>query len=112
MVITKTKFINYTRCPRYVALEEIKENELEADITLEEYRQEERERIISEIYDTMFDEEGESIIDLKDQTLETLMPYYKEIELLAQIKLKTLGGNPISFYNNLNQESFDFTENG
>ena len=34
MAITKTKFINYLRCPRYVALDNLNENELEIERTL------------------------------------------------------------------------------
>ena len=34
MAITKTKFINYLRCPRYVALDNLNENELESDVSL------------------------------------------------------------------------------
>ena len=113
MAITKTKFINYIRCPRYCALEEIKNNELEADVTLDDYLKEERDNVISEIFNAMFDEEGESVIDIKDKNLEAMMPYYNEIESLAanQVK-KQLGGNPLSSYNNLNQESFDYIEDG
>ena len=33
MAITKTNFINYVRCPRYVALAEIKKEKLDADIS-------------------------------------------------------------------------------
>ena len=37
MAITKTNFINYSRCPRYVSLEDLKEEKLESMVTLEEY---------------------------------------------------------------------------
>ena len=41
MAITKTDFINYTRCRRYGALEEIHEDKIDSDMTLEEYIKEE-----------------------------------------------------------------------
>lgn len=117
MAITKTKFINLIRCKRYAALEEIKENELKADVTYEEYRREENEELLSEmiqnVYDSMFDEDGESVIDVVDASLETLMPYYKEIELIADEHVKgKLKGNTKASLSNFNQESFDFVENG
>ena len=41
MAITKTDFINYTRCPRYVALLNIKKDKLKSEITYDEYKKEE-----------------------------------------------------------------------
>ena len=38
MAVTKTDFINFTRCRRYVALEEIRKEKLDADISYEEYK--------------------------------------------------------------------------
>lgn len=113
MAITKTKFINYIRCPRYAALDEIKQNELEADVSLDMYKKEEQAKVLSELYGIMVDENGESLIDGKDIQLETLMPYYNQIEELAirQVK-KQLGGNPIPNINEPNQESFDFNKDG
>ena len=36
MAITKTNFINYSRCRRYVALDEVKRERLNSDISYEE----------------------------------------------------------------------------
>ena len=36
MAITKTNFINYSRCPRYVALDDLKSEKLDSMVTLEE----------------------------------------------------------------------------
>lgn len=117
MAITKTKFINFIRCPRYVALEEIKQNELKADVTFDEYRKEEEEEVLSEmiqsVYDSMFDEDGESLVDVEDSNLDTMLPYYKEIELLSDQYVKSkLPGTSKSAISNFNQESFDFVEDG
>ncbi|MDD3048677.1 MAG: DUF2779 domain-containing protein [Bacilli bacterium] len=113
MAITKTKFINIIRCPRYCALEEIKQNELDADISYNDYKEEEKQTVISEILVTMVDDDGDSVIDTPDLKLEMLMPYYKKIELLAasQVK-KQFQGNPISAIETNKQESFDFEEDG
>ena len=43
MAITKTKFINYIRCPRYVALDNLKKEKLDSIVTYEEYKKEENE---------------------------------------------------------------------
>ena len=58
MAITKTKFINYIRCPRYVALDDLNKNKLESDVTFKEYREEENQAKMQEILSDMFDEEG------------------------------------------------------
>ena len=40
MAITKTKFINYVRCPRYVTLDGIKKSALLDDMDIYEYMKE------------------------------------------------------------------------
>ena len=49
MAITKTNFINYSRCPRYVALDNLKKDKLDSDVTIEEYREEEKNEILQEL---------------------------------------------------------------
>ena len=41
MAITKTNFINYTRCPRYASLDEIKKEKMDDDISYSEYKNKE-----------------------------------------------------------------------
>ena len=38
MAITKSRFVNYIRCPRYAALDDIR-NKLLDDVSLEEYKE-------------------------------------------------------------------------
>ena len=38
MAVTKTKFINYTKCNNYIKFEKINDCDLEKDITYEEYQ--------------------------------------------------------------------------
>lgn len=117
MAITKTNFINYSRCPRYVALEEVKKNRLDADISYDQYIEEELEYRKKEILSEMFgvDDEGneEDLIDVPDQQLEVMMPYYKKIEELAGKKVEEVfGGKSIYAEKTKDQKSFEFKENG
>lgn len=83
MAITKTDFINYTRCHRYVALLNVKKNKLNSDITYDEYQKEEKQEKIKELLSGMFNDEEYTIdntIKIDKQT-ESLMPYYKEVEI-------------------------------
>ena len=49
MAITKTDFIEYTRCKRYAPLENIRKDKLNSDMTLEEYLKEDSIIIISKL---------------------------------------------------------------
>ena len=116
MAITKTDFINYTRCRRYAALEEIKKEKLSASLTIEEYRKQENDEIIREILGNMFSEEDGEEVDLTikhDKQLEAMMDYYKEVEFLAAKHVKKVfGGDTIFSEDTFRQESFDFQKNG
>lgn len=117
MAVTKTNFINYSRCPRYVALAEIKKERLNADISYKEYKEEELDDMIRELLTSMYDtdEEGneEDLIDVNDPQLEVMMPYYKRIEELAGKKVEEVfGGTSTYAESTFSQESFDFMENG
>ena len=106
MAITKTKFINYVRCPRYVALDDLKKEKLDSMVTIDEYKKEEELEHISELLGGMFDDDGNDLIDVKNEHLETMMPYYNKVEILAgEIASKYFKGKfSKSTYN---QESFD-----
>jgi len=114
MAITKTNFINYSRCPRYVGLSEVKKERLNADISYEQYKEEEEEDKLKEILSFMYeknedDEEEEDLIDVTDPQLEVMMPYYKKIEQLSGLKVQNLfGGKSIYAESTYNQKSFSF----
>lgn len=117
MAITKTDFINYTRCRRYVALEELKSEKLDADITYEEYKNAEQEAELQEILDTMLEtnEEGEEIdhTEVVNRQLEAMMPYYKRVEEEAgKLVVKVFGGNTIYAEKTKDQVSFDYSLHG
>lgn len=79
MAVTKTKFINYTRCKRFVSLEDINYSDLKNDITYEEYKEEEKQEQIKEMFDEV---DFESLEKLPSQ-LEAMMDYYNEVEYQA-----------------------------
>ena len=117
MAISKTNFINYSRCKRYPALEEIRKDKLTSDMTIEEYKKEEENEQLSEILDGIFtvDEDGNEI-DLtkkEDIQLNAMMDFYKEVELEAgRLVNKMFKGKSVYSKNTYTQESFDFNLNG
>lgn len=118
MAITKTNFINYTRCRRYASLDEIKRERLDADISYKDYKQEELQENLNEILGSMYEineESGEEtdLVDKVNRQLEAMMDYYKLVESEAgRISEKTFGGKSIYAENTKDQECFDFSLNG
>lgn len=112
MAITKTNFINYSKCRRYVALEEVKKDKLDSDISYEDYRNEELDNEIKNLLSQMYSDD-ENLIDITNPELEVMLPYYKEIEMLAGSKIKNLfGGEVVYALDTKKQQSFDFKEDG
>ena len=108
MAITKTKFINYVRCPRYVALDDLKKEKLDSMISIEEYKKEEELEQITELLGNMFDDSGNDLIDVRNEHLETMMPYYNKVEILAgELASKYFKGSFKFSKSTYNQESFD-----
>ena len=108
MAITKTKFINYSRCPRYVALDDLKKEKLDSMISIEDYKKEEETEHIIELLCNMFDDNGNDLIDVKNEHLETMMPYYNKVEILAgELAPKYFKGSFRFSKSTYNQESFD-----
>lgn len=116
MAITKTNFINFTRCRRYGALESIHKDKLDSDMTLEEYLSDEENEKYKEMLGTMFESTEDGDIDKtikKDIQLEAMMEYYKEVEVNAGLYVeKIFGGETIYSLDTYRQESFDFSKNG
>ena len=108
MAITKTKFINYARCPRYVALDKLKKEKLESTVTLEEYRKQEEVAYLNELLSDMYDEEDNDLIDITNKHLEIMLPYYNQVELLAgNLAPKYFDGTFKYSKDTYTQESFD-----
>lgn len=97
MAITKTKFINYTRCPYYYHLDNIDKSDLNNKISLREY----------------LDEEYKFNSEIPDEQLEVMLPYYKKIEeIAAKLAPSYFDGNFSFAYNTLDQECFECKING
>lgn len=116
MAITKTDFIEYSRCPRYVALEKLNQDKLDADITYEEYQRREYQNKIEELLASMYDivdDEQISKVDVKNRQLEAMLDYYKKVEEEAgALVQKIFSGKTIYAKETKNQESFDFSFRG
>lgn len=117
MAVTKTDFINFTRCRRYAALENIRKDKLMSNMTVEEYvekeKEYEKEDLLKEIFELSSDGEEIDTTVKVDKQLEALMEYYKRVELLAgEHAQKLFGGKSVYSVDTYNQESFDFDKNG
>lgn len=112
MSVTKTKFLNYTRCPRYVGLCDLKKEKLDSVVTYEDYKKEELEEELSSILGLMYEGEND-LIDKRNEHLEVMLPYYNQVELLAGNLAPNYFDGTFKFSGNTrNQESFDFKRNG
>ena len=97
MTITKTKFINYTRCPYYYHLDDVNESELKGKITLQEY----------------LEEEYQFNSEIPNEQLEVMLPYYKKVEeIAASLAPNYFDGNFSFAYNTADQECFECKING
>lgn len=115
MAVTKTNFIDYTRCPRFVALEEVKKELLDADISYEDYKKEEEKEVIKELLSGMYEDETYEVDITKkiNKQLEAMMPYYKQVEMEAgRLTNKYFKGTSTYAASTFNQESFEFNKNG
>jgi len=118
MAITKTDFIEYSRCPRYVALERVSKDRLEADVSYEDYKKREYQNAIEELLASMYEteEESQKLIDkvnVTNRQLEAMMDYYKKVEEEAgKLIEKMFPGKTIYALETQNQESFDCSYRG
>ncbi len=117
MAITKTNFINYTRCKRYCALDNVKKERLDSDISFAEYKDEELNSKKQELLNGMYgiDEDGDELdlVDKENAQLERMLKYYTRVEMEAGKYIKKyFGGKTIYNEQTFNQEMFDFTNNG
>ncbi len=114
MAITKTDFINYTRCRRYAALDEVHKEKLDADISYQDYKKQEEQDIVKELISGMFSEDEEVDLTKKEnKQLNAMLPFYKIVELEAgRIAGKYFPGTLVYAESTHNQESFEFSQNG
>jgi len=116
MAISKTDFINYSRCNRYIFLDKVKKEKYDADVSIEEYKNQEKSEMIEEMLGSMYDFDGEEEVDLIDvpnRQLEAMMDYYKQVELEAgRLTKKYFKGKTVYSEDTYSQECFDFNRNG
>jgi hypothetical protein len=119
MKISKTRFINLIRCNRYAALDEIHQEKDRAivsftdDPELEDLMGEENREKVSFLLDDMVDEDGEDVLIKKDEQMETMLPYYNQIEMLAGTEIRRrFGGEVIYALNTFEQKRFEFEYDG
>lgn len=113
MAVTKTNFINYIRCPRFVSLDHLKKEKLDSFVSIDEYLEEEQEEKLKEIIGTMFDCEGNDLIDTTNEHLQVMLPYYNKVEILAgKLCPKYFKGTFKYSKDTKDQESFDCKING
>ncbi|MFP4177687.1 MAG: DUF2779 domain-containing protein [Acholeplasmataceae bacterium] len=119
MRISKTRFINYMRCDRYAALDEIRREREKAvvghsdDPELEELFSEENRAKTMTLLDAMIDEEGTDLIAHRDEQVETMLPYYRRIEMLAGQAIKNrFKGEVIYSLDTYRQKRFEFEHEG
>lgn len=96
-MISKTRFVNLVRCPRYAALEDIHRNKEKAIVSFESLIEEENEAKKTALLDFMYDEEGEDLIDVEDVQLDTMMPYYNHIEVLSGKAIENKFGKNVTY---------------
>lgn len=117
MYISKSRFINWTRCPMYFAME-LKHNPMGmSDIDDEAER---RREMMEEIHDGMsssesYDESDEETFDASPSLeLETLLPYYNRVENEAlKVASNYFHGKFVADYMDVhNQKLFEYEQHG
>lgn len=97
MAITKTRFINYNRCPYYYFLDNMDSLRLNKETTFEEY----------------IEEQNKFKYEVDNEQLKLLLPYYKKCEFLAlQVAQKYFNGNFTCAEDTKDQECFECKING
>ena len=127
MKISKTRFINYIRCNRYPALDELyrdKEKGVvsftedpELDELMSGENRDKMQSLIHQMYESpSLEDEDEEEIDLlkkDDPQMETMMPYYRKIEMLAgDIIKRKFHGDVIYSLNTYDQKRFEYETQG
>ena len=119
MRLSKTRFINFIRCDRYPALEEIYQEKEKAvvafvdDPELEDIMSEENKEKISYLLDDMEDDDDNDIIEKPDLQLKAMLKYYNEIEIISgQIIKKKFGGTVTYALDTYHQKRFEHEYQG
>jgi hypothetical protein len=119
MLLSKTRFINFIRCNRYVALDEIRKEKDKAivsfsdDDDLESLMQQENNDKMNVLLNDMIDENDEDLLEKHDPQMETMLKYYNEIEMISgRIINKKFSGNTIYALDTYQQKRFSYEKEG
>ena len=119
MLISKTRFINYIRCDRYPALDEVYREKNQAVVSfssqddLEDLMSQENQAKISVLIDSMVDENQEDLLDQSNAQMETMLKYYNEIEMISgQIIERKFKGDTIYALDTFDQKRFEYELEG
>ncbi len=113
MIISKTMFKNYIRCPRFCALDDLHRQKNRSLITIDsdeldinDYARKEK---LSDLLSSMYDDE-ESKIDVENEHLKVMMPYFNQLEVIAGRELEEIFGKGINYsLNNFEQKNYRVT---
>ncbi len=98
-MITKTKFKEFSRCPRYSALDRANRDKEDANVASDKDD-------VRSILSSMFDA-GDFDIEITDEQLETMLPFFNKLEeITAQTTAKYFEGEIQYSLNTRDQKSF------
>lgn len=117
MYISKTKFINYLRCDRFAALEEIYQEKDKAIVSfsddLEDLMSAENNAKTHVILESMTDEDDQDLIDQDNPQLETMLPYYNQVEMVSGLAIShRFQGETIYSLDTFKQKRFEVEQDG
>lgn len=119
MKISKTRFIDYVRCPRFSALDEIYREKnkavvvFEEDVELDEIMSLENRNKIQEIKGKMYSKTDDDKLEIKDAQMEVMLPFYDEIESIAARAIKKrFSGEVIYSKDTYKQKRFSYLDDG
>ena len=119
MLLSKTKFINYIRCNRYAALDEIYKEKDKAivsfsdDNDLETLMNEENQQKIQTLLVDMIDEDDQDLLGKEDAQLATMLKYYNEIEMISGRAIdKRFYGDTVYALDTYKQKRFSYEYEG
>ncbi len=112
MAITKTKFIQLMRCPRYAGLEKLSKKDLANKMSFAEYREEAERFELQELLENLSEGESDQT-RINEEHLKVMLPYYNEIEQLAGRKAEEYFDGTFTYARNTkDQECFEFKRHG
>lgn len=123
MRISKTRFINYIRCNRYVALDEIRREKERAvvafsedddlDALMSEENRDKTKQLMDMMVETTDEGEDSDLLQKDDPQLEVMLPYYNQIEIISGKAIDhRFKGHAIYSLDTYHQQRFEYERNG